>query len=49
MECPECHGSGYVIEEYIELDPLEYPCWFCNEKGTINIFKWLYFKIRGWI
>jgi DnaJ-class molecular chaperone len=49
MDCKECHGRGYVIEEYIELDAVEYECWLCHGNGKINIFTWLYYKLKRFI
>jgi hypothetical protein len=45
-ECPECHGEGGYTE-VITDDGMgsHYKCGFCNGKGTINVFRKLYFLV----
>jgi DnaJ-class molecular chaperone len=45
-ECPDCHGEGGYTEVITDdgRGP-RYTCGFCNGKGTMNIFRKLYFLI----
>ncbi len=45
MKCPCCNGKGGEIEPVLDYGQGPYyPCGLCNDKLTVSIFKWLWWK-----
>jgi DnaJ-class molecular chaperone len=46
MECPACEGNGEFIDDVINGQiEIKYPCGYCNKRGKVNIFRWLFWKL----